>query len=109
LPTPAPICPACLGEKLAPAAVSGRGVVESFTVNRHVWMPGMPVPRLIVLVGLPECEHLRLMSNLVDVAIEEVEVGMPVQVCFERDDDVWIPLFRPAGGGVSDPISGGAT
>jgi uncharacterized protein len=37
------------------------------------------------------------MTNVVDVAPGDVTVGMPVDVFFEQWDDVWLPLFRPAG------------
>ena len=33
---PQPLCPECLGRDLAPKAVSGRGVVHTFTVNHPV-------------------------------------------------------------------------
>ena len=35
------------------------------------------------------------MTNLVDVAVGDVRTGMAVEVVFEHDDDVWLPLFRP--------------
>lgn len=92
---PSPICPCCLSQNLAADAVSGLGEVESFTVNRQVWMPGMPVPCVIALVALPEQEGLRLTTNLVGVAVEDVYIGQKVRVAFEQDGDVWLPLFEP--------------
>jgi uncharacterized OB-fold protein len=48
-----------------------------------------------VLVALPEQDGLRLTSNLVNCPPDDVHIGMPVQVTFERHDAVWFPLFEP--------------
>ena len=92
---PGPRCPACLGKDLAPEAVSGRGEVFSFTVNHQPWDGGTE-PYVIALVALPEQEGLRLTTNIVGCAIEDVSIGMAVQVVFEQRDEVWFPLFAPA-------------
>jgi hypothetical protein len=42
---------------------------------------------------------VRLTTNLVDVEPEDIRDGMPVEVVFEENDDVFLPLFRPAVGG----------
>jgi uncharacterized protein len=34
----------------------------------------------------------------VDCPVEDVRIGLPVQVEFEQHEDVWIPVFRPAAG-----------
>jgi|TARA_B110000438_G_scaffold90609_2_gene90045 uncharacterized OB-fold protein len=43
-------------------------------------------------------EGPRLFSNIVGVELENVTVGMPVQVAFELidDSDVVLPVFSPA-------------
>jgi len=92
---PAPYCPGCGGRDVAPEAVSGRGQVWSFTVNHHPW-DGTPEPWNIVLVELDEQPGLRLTSNLVGVANDDLRIGMPVQVTFEEHDGVWFPLFESA-------------
>ena len=38
---PVPICPACRSRAWEPTALSGRGTVVGFTVNRHQWLPGL--------------------------------------------------------------------
>lgn len=92
---PAPVCPACLGRDVAPEAVSGRGEVFSFTINHHSWDGGTE-PYAIVLVALAEQDGLRLTSNLVGVPLDEVRIGLPVQVVFEQHGDIWFPLFEAA-------------
>jgi hypothetical protein len=92
---PLPRCPECGSRELAAEAVSGRGEVFSYTVNHQSW-DGDPEPYVIVLVALPEQAGLRLTSNLVDCPADEVRIGLPVRVVFERHDRVWFPLFEPA-------------
>jgi uncharacterized OB-fold protein len=98
---PTPRCPACQGKHLAVEAVSGRAEVLTYTVNHQPWMPGPELPFVLAIVGLPEQEGLRLTTNIVNCAPDDVHVGMPVQVTFERHDDggeaVYLPLFEPAG------------
>ena len=51
---------------------------------------------MIGLVAIDEQASVRLTTNLVDVEPEDVRTGMPVEVVFEQNDDVYLPLFRPA-------------
>lgn len=88
-------CPACLSKSLAVEAASGKAVVHTYTINHQNWMPGPELPYVVAIVELPEQEGLRITTNLVDIAPDDVEFGMPVEVTFEHHDDVWIPLFRP--------------
>ena len=94
---PLPRCPACGGET-APAPVSGRGQVAAFTINEQAWVPGLEVPFVFAAVELAEQAGLHLLTNIVDCPVEAVRTGMPVEVTFEPHEDVYIPLFRPAGG-----------
>jgi hypothetical protein len=94
---PQPVCPACLRKDLGPEAVSGRATVATFTVNHQAWVPGQGEPYVIAIVELAEDPRVRLTTNLVNCAVEAVRIGMPVRVTFEPREDVWIPLFEPAG------------
>ena len=91
---PLPRCPECGSRDVAPEVVSGRGEVLSYTVNHQSW-DGSTEPYAIVLVGLPEQEGLRLTSNLINHPLDDIEIGLPVQVAFEQHDLVWFPLFEP--------------
>ena len=91
---PLPRCPSCGGREITPEAVSGRGEVYSVTVNHQSWDGGTE-PYAIVLVAFPEQADLRLTTNIVGCAPDDVHIGMPVQVAFEQRDDVWFPLFEP--------------
>lgn len=94
---PSPRCPQCHSKDIAAEALSGRGTLHTFTVNHQPWIPGFDPPYVIAIVELDEQPGLRLTTNLVDVDIDDVQIGTPVEVRFEQHEDVWIPLFRPVG------------
>ena len=93
---PGPICPVCHAREIAPEAVAGTATLHTYTVNRQAWLPGFDPPYVVAIVEFPEQEGLRLTTNLVNCALEDVRIGMPVVVTFEQWEDVWLPLFEPA-------------
>jgi uncharacterized OB-fold protein len=97
---PGPVCRLCLSRNLAPEAVSGRGTVETFSVNHQQWIPGSD-PYIIAWVSIAEQPDVRLTTNLIDVEPDDVAIGMDVEVVFELNDDVYIPLFRPVSEGAA--------
>ncbi|HEY8527637.1 MAG TPA: OB-fold domain-containing protein [Acidimicrobiales bacterium] len=98
---PVPVCPACRSRSWEPTEVSGRGTVIGFTVNHHMWHPAFEPPYVIANVALAEDPSVRLTTNIVGCAPDEVHVGQEVQVRFEQHEDVWLPLFEPTG--ATDP------
>jgi uncharacterized OB-fold protein len=92
---PSPICRRCRSRQVAPEVVSGRGVVFAHTVNFHRWQPDMEVPFTVATVELTEQQRLRVTTQIVGCAPEDVYAGMPVEVQFLRVEDVWLPLFSP--------------
>lgn len=92
---PRPICSTCLSKDLAPEALSGKGRVFSYTLNCKSWGAGLDVPYVIGVVELNEQPGLRLTSNVRGIAPEDVCIGTRVQVTFEQDEDVWLPMFVP--------------
>jgi uncharacterized OB-fold protein len=93
---PAPVCPRCLSEDVAPKAVSGAGKVVTYTVNRQPWRADLKEPYVVAIVELAEQAGLRFVTNIVGMAPEEVCIDMPVRVRFEQVEDVWLPLFEKA-------------
>jgi uncharacterized OB-fold protein len=96
---PAYVCPRCLADDLGFTPVSGRGVVYSFSVTTHAFHPGLAatLPYTLVIVDLVEQERLRMVSQLVDCAEDDLAIGMPVEVTFERvAPELVLPFFRPA-------------
>jgi len=93
---PSPLCPSCLSRQLAPAAVSGRARLLTWTVNHHRWIPGFEPPYLIAIVEIEEQRGLRVTTNLVNCTPDELRMDLPVQVLFEeRDGGIFLPLFEP--------------
>jgi acetyl-CoA acetyltransferase/uncharacterized OB-fold protein len=94
---PTPICRNCGAGELDERAVSGRGVVQSHTTTQQRWDPDDPHPYVVAVVAIQDDPTVRLTTNLVGCRPDEVCVGLPVQVVFEQHEDVWLPLFEPAG------------
>ena len=92
---PTAVCPQCLSRNVAAEATSGKGTVATFTVNHQPWYPGLDPPYVIAMVELDEQAGLRLTTNIVGCAVDDVGIGMDVQVLFEQYDDVWLPFFEP--------------
>jgi acetyl-CoA acetyltransferase/uncharacterized OB-fold protein len=94
---PTPICPACGSRSWEPTVVSGQATVIGFTVNSQQWLPHFPPPYVVANVLLDEDPTVHLTTNIVGVELDQVHVGQRVQVRFEQQDDVWLPLFEPSG------------
>jgi len=92
---PMPRCPACGERDVRPHPVSGRGRVASYSVNHQAWLPGLPVPYVFAAVELEEQAQLYVFTNIVNSPVEDVEIGMPVEVLFEAHEDVHLPMFQP--------------
>lgn len=92
---PAARCEECDGVLVA-EAVSGRGTVFTFTINHQPYNPAVPVPYAIAIVELAEQAGLRFTTNIVNCALDAIEIGMPVRVVFEHQGEVFVPVFEPA-------------
>lgn len=90
---PGPSCPECYAFDRTHVVASGRGTVYSYVVHRHPPIPGRELPVLIALVDLEE--GTRLLAEVVDAEPDDLEIGTPVRVDFQRiDDDLTLPVFR---------------
>lgn len=93
---PKPVCSQCTSTDVRPTKVSGLGVIHSFTIT-HFPVPGYEPPFVVALIELAEQQGLRLISNIVGTAPDDVFIGMPVTVFFEQiADGVTLPLFERA-------------
>lgn len=104
---PRGVCRYCLSTDLEPEQVSGRGVLETFTLPQqpfHAWFRDR-VPYVLGIVELDEQEDLKLVTNIVDIDEEDVHCGLRVHVVFrEVVPGYTLPLFAPddtAGDGVA--------
>jgi len=93
---PGEICPSCLSDSFAWVRASGRGVVYTWTVFHQVYHQAFAkdVPYAVVVVELDEGP--RLITNLLHCRIEDIKVGMPVEVVFDDvTEEITLPKFRP--------------
>jgi uncharacterized OB-fold protein len=90
------VCRKCLSENVAPEAVAGTGVVDTFTVNHQAWYPGLEVPYVIARVAIDGAPGVFLTTNIVGCPVDEVDIGDRVRVTFERqgETEVYLPLFE---------------
>lgn len=91
---PQPVCRHCLSENVAPRAVAGTGVVDTFTVNYQKWHPEMEVPYVIARVAIDGAPGVILTTNIVGCDPESVDIGDRVRVCFEQQGEIFYPLFE---------------
>ena len=97
---PRPRCPHCGSDRVDWIRGSGKGTIHTFTVVRQTGDPFFKgkLPYAVAMIDLDE--GVRLMSNIVATPIENLCIGMRVEVLFEAaGDGVAIPLFRVHSGG----------
>jgi uncharacterized OB-fold protein/acyl dehydratase len=92
---PRPMCHSCRSMDMGWVEASGRGTLYSYTVIRHPQFPGYDFPLVAALVELEE--GTRIVSSVVECAIEDITIGMNLEGFIHTDDDGFkLPLFRPA-------------
>ena len=95
---PRPFCTACASRKVSVVPASGKAVLWSYVIH-HRPVAGFTPPYAIAVVQL--AEGPRMMTNIVECpqTPEALQLDMPLEVVFEKqNDNVTLPLFRPAKG-----------
>ncbi len=95
---PAPVSPYTRDTKWTWEELSGKGRIGSYVVMHQKYFAGfdeeMPYP--VIDVDLEE-GGARMMSNIVELGDRKLEVGMPVEVVFQKaSEEFALPVFRPA-------------
>jgi uncharacterized protein len=96
---PRGICPACWSDDVAPTEVSGQGTVYlTMFLHQGPQVPGVDysTPHPVVLVELAEQPGLRVTTTMVDIANEDIRIGMPVELTWIERGGEPVPAFRPA-------------
>lgn len=91
------LCPDCSSE-LGWVKASGRGELYTYTIIRRVLNPAFEqeVPYNVSIVRLEEGPLM--LSNVVGVENDDLEIGLPLEVVFEDvADQVAVPKFKLAG------------
>ena len=90
---PLPSCRACGALDLSPTEMSGRGTLFSYTIVHRPVLPAFDAPYPVILVDLEEGP--RVVSELHGVPLEDIKIGMPLQVDFiDCDPELSLPIFR---------------
>jgi uncharacterized OB-fold protein len=93
---PAPVCPECRSPDSDWKEVAGQGEVYTYTLVHRPIAAGQKLPFVIAVIALEDSGGVRIISNLVDVKSDELEIGMPVELVWEdMSADLSIPRFRP--------------
>ena len=92
---PRPFCKACWSEDVSWEETSGRATLYTYSIVRRNDLPPFNerVPYVAAVVDL--AEGPRMLTNLVDCDLDDVRIGMPLEVTFRDDGDFALPVFRP--------------
>jgi acetyl-CoA acetyltransferase/uncharacterized OB-fold protein len=101
---PAPICRYCRSHQMGVRDVSGAATLTAFTVNQRFGFPALPPPYVVAQVAIVEDPRVRLTTNIIECDPDDLELGQAVEVEFEKFEDVWLPLFRPAADKQTTPL-----
>ena len=96
---PSVLCARCLSENAAWVKLSGRGTVFSWIVVHQSQHPAFntDTPYNVTIVELEEGP--RLHTTVVGCPNDQIRIGLPVEVVFDRiNDEVTLPRFRPRKG-----------
>jgi uncharacterized OB-fold protein len=98
---PEEICHTCGSMEFGERTVSPYGTVYSYTVAHYAVHKALAdsTPYTVVLVSLDELPEVRVVGNLLDVPVEEVAIGLPVEADWEErsaDDGevILLPQWR---------------
>jgi uncharacterized OB-fold protein len=94
---PRALCPSCLSETTEWVRSEGKGTVYTFTVTHQNQAPGFrdALPYVLAYVELEE--GVRMLTNIVGCAPDEVRIGMRVEVVFEDvSEEMALPKFGPS-------------
>lgn len=92
---PSPICKSCLSPDHQWVPASGKGTLFSFVIVHRALDPYWQgeVPYAVAVVELAEGPHL--ISNIVGIDFDQIQIGMALRVVFEPiSDEIKLPRFR---------------
>jgi hypothetical protein len=97
---PRALCPSCLSSDTEWVRSSGHATVYTFTVTHQNQAPGFrdELPYVLAYVKLDDAGGVQMLTNVVGCPVDQVKIGMPVEVTFEDvNDEIAIPRFKPRG------------
>jgi hypothetical protein len=73
--------------------LAGSATIFSYTVSRHTFVPWQPALHVLAIVELIEDRDVQLTTRIVDIPRDDVRIGLPVSVIFERHGAVRLPCL----------------
>lgn len=95
---PKPICPSCWSSALTPTEVSGCGTVHLAMFLRQG--PAAPdvdytiSPHPVTTIELEEQEGLRFTSTVINCPLEDIQIGIPVELTWIERFGAPFPVFK---------------
>jgi hypothetical protein len=86
------MCGVCQSLEWDTQQASGLGRIHSWIVSHHPTRPDES--RIVVLVDLEE--GVRIVSNIVDADVDELQQDLPLELIFRTYGDVTLPQFLVA-------------
>jgi len=88
---PRSICPFCWSDDTEWVEGSGKGTIYSYSIMRRAAPP-------YVMAYVQLAEGPRMMTNIVDMAFEDIAIGQAVEVTFRQSEGGFsIPMFSSPG------------
>ena len=103
---PSPLCPMCRSVNSRWELASGDAELFSYTVVHHAASAALQhaVPYNIAIVAFPSLGMLRLVSNVIDAAPDQLRIGMALELVWQRvDAGRQLPLFKRANHAEAEP------
>ena len=94
------VCPRCHSLEAEWTKLSGKGKVYSYIIYHQAYHPSYKddIPYALAIIQLDEGP--RMESNITDCHLEDIKIGMPVELYFDDvTEDISLPKFKPAEGG----------
>jgi uncharacterized OB-fold protein len=92
---PTILCPRCFSPEIDLIESEGRGTLWSYAVPHKPRWDWLDPGAMLAVVELDE--GVRVASNLTGASLDDVFIGMGVEVWFKQvRDGIALPMFRPA-------------
>ena len=95
---PKTTCTTCGSSELDWEPASGRGTLHTFTVARRATHPAFAGAEPYVVAIIELAEGPRVTGNVVGCDVDEVRIGMPLELVWDDEDPdgIRLPLWQPA-------------
>jgi uncharacterized OB-fold protein len=92
------LCPFCHSPNIKWQALTSQPRLFTWTCVRRNLSPVFSIrgPYIVALVEFDEAPGFYLTTNLVECQPEDLQIGMPLEVIFQKvDDKITMPIFKP--------------